>query len=53
MDNSIVFLLLAFFLCWLCEGLGLLFARASLEFELKTLWKRILKNLDKELKKNA
>lgn len=51
--NSIAFLLMAFFLYWLSEGLGLLFSKACVELENKFFWHRILKKLDKEMNKNA
>lgn len=53
MDNYVVFLLLAFFLYWLCQGIGLLFEDACVEIENKRLWRKILKDLEKELNSNA
>lgn len=53
MDNSIAFLLLAFFLYWLSEGIGLLFQKLCLELENKKLFNKFLKNLLKDGVKNA
>lgn len=53
MDNPGAFLLLAFFLYWLSEGIGLLFQKLCLELENKKLFNKFLTNLLKDGVKNA
>ena len=51
--TGLAYFIIAFILFWFSQLLAPLVDEIQLEVENKLLFKKILKNLDKELKKNA